>query len=181
MTSSHKPHESRAVFDVAITYEAASVALGKCAYGAAVENLRLIGPMCALSAFSIELYLKCLLVDLGSTVPNRHHLHDLFSALPRQIKAMIEKRYRLHPQQLDLAEHLISSGYKPEDCTLDAVLKAGGDGFVFWRYYFEDPKARMSLNNFATFMLILRVFIIQRHPDWERDGDQYFRSTFPIL
>src|SRR4051812_28889098 len=95
------PAPARGFFDAALCYQEATDVLAQNLLG----NPRLLAPFCAFSAFTVELYIKCLLADLGCTIPIVHDLLELFETMPRQTKERIEKRHRKHPRTIQIVEH----------------------------------------------------------------------------
>lgn len=140
----------------------------------------LLSPLCAIAAFSVELYLKCILYDLGCTsIPQSHNLKELFDNLPKQTRQQLHKAFRNHPQQIKLLGFLASKQINPAPYGLEEQLDGLGDAFESWRYRFELKKDDLCIDNFAIVRSILRAFIVKRHPDWDQDEDKYFQSTFP--
>ena len=135
--------------------------------------------MSVVAAFEVELYLKCILTDLGYPVPNLHDLKKLYDAIPKSEKAKIQKRFDSDPQQVAKALSVRMGLLAPEVVGLDAQLTICADAFEAWRYHFENPTRKLPVNNFSCLNFVLRGFILERHPDWGVDEDLYYESTCP--
>jgi hypothetical protein len=96
-----------------------------------------IAPIITNTAFSIELYLKCIyMIEKGQPAPNIHHLDKLYRKLSKESRDMIEAIYdMLVPQSQTL---MVLKQKVPEMKTdLDSVLKEMSSAFIKWRYSFE--------------------------------------------
>ena len=122
-------------------------------------------------AFALEIYLKCLRIQVG--LPPRadgdgHDLWQLYKDLPNQVRRDIEARYesgrtRPYPthasitfalQRSPVAPTWTDGGEKPME--LGEVLKRSKDTFVSWRYVFEIRKPKQgALGQQQTFAYLL--------------------------
>lgn len=115
------------VFDAARDFQVGSRILAD-RFGQAVFPLR---TTVVSSAFSVELYLKCLLLLTVGNVPKSHKLLDLYDALPTNTKDLAQaKYYAVAPQSGQLR---------------DALAEHNGT-FVEWRYIFEKQDKPFNLN-----------------------------------
>jgi HEPN domain-containing protein len=83
------------------------------------------------SAFSVELYLKCLLLLTTGKVPKLHKLAELHDALLPETKDLANAKY-----------HAIA----PHSGQLRDALAEHNDTFVEWRYLFERQDKPFTLN-----------------------------------
>src|SRR5438445_12241453 len=91
------------VFDAARDFHTGSEILAG-QFGQAVFPLR---TTVVSSAFSVELYLKCLLLLTIGTVPKSHKLLDLYDALPTGTKDLAQSKYSdVAPQSGQLRDAL---------------------------------------------------------------------------
>jgi hypothetical protein len=96
-------------------------------------------PSIVLSAFSLELLLKCIgLISTGKYAP----IHDLYKSLPGNIQSDINAVYlkaKNEPRNASSVPGLASDGtpYPPDYYDINAVLERIGPAFVKWRYSFE--------------------------------------------
>jgi len=142
------------------------------------ESQRTIPPQVMVAAFTVELFLKCLLVDSGApTIPAKHDLAMLFNNLPPATRAAIEKVWKEYRQFLK------EKGDAPSDvpAKIADIFAKCANYFDDWRFYFEHAKSTLTLDSTPVAALgVLHVFILRLHPDWKQDSDQYFLSTFPV-
>src|SRR5204863_9709526 len=105
----------------------------------------------ALAAYSVELYIKCLLAIEGQQPSKRHDIKYLFSQLGRETHDGLRKKHDAHPD-------------RPGD--LDELLEKGGDTFNKVRYLFARHTTDFGLNWLGE---LVRQRIISLHPDWKAD------------
>lgn len=143
-----------------------------------IGGLNQLAPMMTLLAFTIELYLKCLAaIDTGYFYTG-HELLDRFDELDATTR--------------DRIGHYFTPPHSPSDNQLDISrrvacyrneLQTFNNGFVDWRYAFEDAK----LNKLQQFQSMppsgsgiaypCRRVVLERHPEWE----QYTRDQTTVL
>lgn len=144
---------------------------GSAEHGHALGDLA----VCATNlAFAIEIYLKCLRVQVGLPVRAQgsgHDLWKLYEDLPIHTKKEIEERYergRTHPNST-YASIAFSHSRNPKppvwsDLTdksmnIAEVLKRSKDVFVSWRYVFEVKDSyRETGHQLHTFEYLLLLF-----------------------
>jgi len=125
-------------------------------------------------AFALEIYLKCLRIQVG--LPPRaegkgHDLWELYKELPSQVRTAIEERYesgrtRPFPTHASFTYVLQRSPVPPiwdegneKSMALPDVLKRSKDTFVSWRYVFEIQQPnRHDLVRRRTFEYLLLLF-----------------------
>jgi HEPN domain-containing protein len=114
-----------------------------------------------LAAFSVELYLKCLLLIEARQYPETHNLKKLFAQLKPETKSELRKKHDAR------AERVAELG------KLEELLEQGQDAFERFRYPFEKgEETGFALNWLGE---VVRQKIISLHPDWEADD-----AIFPI-
>jgi hypothetical protein len=99
--------------------------------------------------FSLELYLKALLVQLGEAYPHQHDPSKLYAMLPVKVRQSIERKYNEYMKSVPAGVHVsitIAKGpvapptwsdYSKESKDLASVLYRSRDVFRSWRYLFE--------------------------------------------
>jgi hypothetical protein len=129
-------------------------------------------PATTMSAFTSELYFKCLISIIGNDIPGRREGHDLkklFEAVNPSIRARIVALWDDHIWErhrrnfLALVETKIPDGPIKRD--LNWALTAGSRSFEQARYLYEDeaPDLRFVLCDLPA---ILRATILEIRPDW---------------
>ena len=115
------------------------------------REIQRYGPVCVVvAAFSVELYLKCLLSIECGQYPETHDLQKLFDQLKRETREALRKTHDARPSRPG---------------KLDDLLAKGGDTFNKVRYLFEHRhQIEFGLNWFGE---VVRQRIINLHPDWE--------------
>ena len=108
-----------------------------------------------LAAFSVELFLKCLLVIEAGQYPETHNLKKLFAQLKPETRNELRKKHDANAER------------KAKFGTLEELLEQGQDAFERFRYSFEKGEE----TGFALNLLgeVVRQKIISLHPDWESD------------
>ena len=104
-------------------------------------------------AFSIELYLKALLIHSGLPVPEIHDLHELYDKLPPEVKTLIEDTYIISYRKEWLgrrASITLAKGparvprwndNSQRSTHLPDILSRSKNLFESWRYIFESRKS----------------------------------------
>jgi hypothetical protein len=118
-------------------------------------------------ALSAELWLKCLRMRNGSSLPLRSHdLRALFDDLESLDRDRIRSSYAAltsnSPQLRQIKAQLPTI-----DFSLDTVLDEVRDSFVQWRYVFES--ANRSSYGFIYLSYAIRDRIVELEPGWGRD------------
>lgn len=94
------------------------------------DQIYIVAPGVILSAFTLELLLKCILALEGKRIPHEHKLAKLFkSDLSKAAQTRIEKWY----------EYLLT---QPKNAPLvmpfDAALSNSSEAFEYFRYFYEN-------------------------------------------
>ena len=117
-----------------------------------------------LAAFSLELYLKCLLYVQGAPgVPHVHNLKELFRNLNSKTKAELRKEHDKLAGK-DPTFNLVKKRFG-NSFDLDTLLEEGQDAFDVFRYCHEGIKegSGFSLNIFSW---CVRKRLLKSHPEW---------------
>ena len=126
-------------------------------------------PNIVLSAFTSELFFKCLICIETKLTPQGHHLDDLFEQLNEATKREIihlweTKIVPLRDPQWKVIEADLSKGSK--FCRdLPGALEAGRRTFERMRYHYE-PASQIGVFNLGDLPRILRRVILQKKPEW---------------
>jgi|SRR6516162_1220074 len=154
-----KPIDPKSVFDLA------------CKFAAAEQHLRhksnpnagyMASPSMVMSAFAIELFLKCLLLLEGKEIDRTHLLNVLYQKLSRSQRRRIEKSWdkEARPKIIQLNQRF---GYDhPSD--LPNALVTCGQTFRDTRYGYEDPDRQVFY--LGELPPILWRAIIAIRPEW---------------
>ncbi len=147
------------------------------------HEFRTIAPTLSLYAFSLELYLKCLLVLSGSTsVPATHDISELFRNLPKNTRIRIERYWS--KLMIKLGEDVIKRlmrWSKSSTLTLESAISNCSNYFEEWRYLFEMPKTGVTVElAMLAVIVMIRSFILGLEPEWENDAEDFHVSTFPF-
>ena len=122
-------------------------------------------------AFALEIYLKCLRIQVGlpprATAGDGHDLWHLYKDLPPHVRKDIETRYERgrtqpYPTHASISFALQRSPVAPnwndapqKSMKLEEVLKRSKDTFVSWRYVFEIQKPDQGHGKSQTFEYLL--------------------------
>jgi hypothetical protein len=129
-------------------------------------------PPVVLHAFSLELFLKCLILLDSGNIPQSHNSLQLFNALGAVNQARLVKNYKDHLKTDPTIAAAIKAG-KQSDYEIANVLTVTGDAFVRFRYIFELPAkpspAGEKFGGASTFVIrATRDLIIQLQPSWSK-------------
>lgn len=159
--------DAKDVYRQAVRFQLADFMIRKSAVDE-TENVQnnLMMPSMVLSAFSSELFLKCLLLLEEKPSVETHRLNLLFGQLRDETKSIIRKQWSIAvaTNERELIENEKKLGITiPRD--LDTALQDCGGAFVLLRYVYEAP-------NDAKFYIIdlpqvLREVIDQLTPEWK--------------
>jgi len=127
-------------------------------------HLHLFMPMGVAYAFSLELYLKCLLNVEGSSYPETHNLEELFRNLPKNTKTHLTKRYKALTDQSPCKSRMKKDGFKVE---LKSDLEASRNAFVFLRYAYEGKAPSGSGFTAGLLLECIREEIVKKKPAWD--------------
>ena len=107
------------------------------------------------AAFSVELYLKCLLLLTAGSIPRSHKLVDLHDALPSDTKGLVKAKY------VEVA---------PDSGELRDILLEHNATFVEWRYLFEKQSGSFTLNYQPLRNVGIAFYeaVISLRPDWKK-------------
>ena len=136
------------------------------------QNLPTASMVC--SAFSLELYFKCLIRLGRKSFGREDDLAKLFALIGRQSRAKIKKYWNNHSETVrSYVERAYESDAPKVD--FDFVLTASKDAFVTMRYIYErgiEPNKGWLTD---TIVEGARNTILDKHPEWENA-----RQTSPL-
>ena len=131
------------------------------------SDARMVIPRMMNRAFALELYLKCLILLDGGTIPMSHEYDVLFNRLSDLTKADLERRYEESIQSNSVAL-AIKSHFASAEFGLPQVLAAEARAFVRWRYVFEGvPPSFLS----EWLLQAARERALDCNPDWQARMD----------
>lgn len=120
-------------------------------------------PSLVVTAFSIEMYLKCLLSIETGHVPAVHVPKNLFDLLAPKTKDRTRALW-LAKVQMKANHWAVAAPGEPPPYDLDAALAEAADPFVKLRYANEGPvNLRFRLSDLPE---VLRDVILEMRPDW---------------
>lgn len=138
-------------------------------------------PLGIVTAYTIELYMKCLLrIDHGGWGQG-HNLVELFNELSAQRQADIRATHA-HYMATDPRELAKVAGLKkvlgalgvsmpdPPKSDFDSLLEMRADIFVKWRYWFDDPKGILTQEGIVypdSIARSVRGVILKDNPGWQ--------------
>jgi HEPN domain-containing protein len=157
------------------------------AFGFARDTPNMPAPAAACMAFSLELYLKCLIRMGRKSYGREHDLVKLFDLVGRRNRAKIRKFFRENSAEVVsyIERSYRESGRPTPKANFDFVLSASKDAFIVMRYLYEGmPSDEGWLAH--DIMEGARQVILDKHPNWERARqisplpEVIVRSTFPV-
>lgn len=122
------------------------------------------GPSMVLSAFAIELFLKCLLHMERGCAPNTHRLNVLYRQISNKRKRRIEELWAAHVNENSRDYDLAPYRKTPMPKDLIGCLRECRDAFQLLRYAYEDPDKQLFY--LGELPEILRRAILEFNPDW---------------
>ena len=139
------------------------------------QTVRTLAPQVVCATFAIELYMKCILVDAGSSaVPRKHELLFLYQQIPKAARAKVVRRWRTELKNWKEFDACIDL-----KLSLESILGDINDAFDKWRYRFEYSKKELRDARFTLIHATLHLFLTERHPEWVDPDHTYFQATFP--
>lgn len=152
--------------DPSVIFQAAEAFLGvKIKLRGAYERGEVLPVVLAVnSALALELYLKCLrTIEVGS-FPWGHELDAQFRDLNSDTQEELRRR---HDEAAAAAPFFSDLRARGIDTDLDSLLAMGRKTFVNFRYAFEnDPAAKDDKWALDAFVIIVRGYILEKHPEW---------------
>ncbi|CUU20835.1 hypothetical protein CDS [Bradyrhizobium sp.] len=126
-------------------------------------------PCIVMQAFSIELYIKCLICLEGHPIPRGHHLKNLFDRLNGKTQKELSVLWTADNESREAFRKMLPAQF--HSAVSDDVRQALSDGaraFEELRYAHEgEPACRFYID---TIPRMLRQIIWQRKPDWRGLG-----------
>jgi hypothetical protein len=127
------------------------------------------------SAFSLELYFKCLIRVGRKSFGREHDLAKLFALIGRRDRAKIKRYWNDHSGsvRLQVERSYERNGQPTPKVDFDFVLSASKDAFVEMRYIYELGIKPNSGWLADTIVEGARQTILDKHPDWENKHQTY--------
>jgi len=120
-----------------------------------------------LSAFAIELYLKCLLCLETARLHRGHNLKNLFDSLQPKTRARLTELWDADIMKPERQRVLAFIRSRPDGdklrLDLPSVLVLGANAFEELRYFYEGERSYFLLSDFPN---ALRAVILERVPGW---------------
>jgi HEPN domain-containing protein len=136
----------------------------------------LVLPAATLSAFTCELFLKCLICIESGDVPRGHNLQALFEKLSVSTKARVEEMWD------EYAKHMAPSWDQGEldmglkiARDLPSAISAGSRAFELIRYRHEDHPDDFQYN-LDVLPHMLGCIAFELRPDWKEIRDQRIKT-----
>jgi hypothetical protein len=124
---------------------------------------RLGRPWAVIGAFSVELYLKCLLAIENRPYPKDHNLKKLFRSLAPATQAILRGR---HDAIMQAKSESLADVRRYGKIDLESLLEQGQDTFVYLRYPYERRARDGVLFGLGLFRECVRERILTLRPDW---------------
>jgi hypothetical protein len=131
---------------------------------------RIAHPAVTISAFTSELYFKCLLSIKTGTFAAGHDLKKLFGAVDPQIRKRIEELWDAHiweQHRTETLRHLEAKITTAVARDLSWALGAGSHAFEEARYLYEDDKPNLKFI-LSDLPGILRTILLELQPNWSQ-------------
>lgn len=155
-----QPIDPEAIFNHAIRFVGTDNYLRSAPGGGPIFANMIAPPSMILSAFGIELLLKCLLVKSKGSAPETHHLGVLFRQLDHKHKRRIEEIWNSGPKRK--IQELCRKTNNPDD--LPNAINKCASAFEDLRYVYEDPSKVVFY--IAELGQVLVDFIVELEPGW---------------
>jgi HEPN domain-containing protein len=144
-----------------------------------------------LIAFAVELYLKCILTQMGIT-KRKHSLLELFYLIPEKDKQGRDPKYIIkeyYYERVELSKKTplpIGKQFKELRKTInemhkkmedfDKMLIKNGNNFELWRYNYETDWAKVKPESYGLFQLCsaLQKYILDIKPKWAKHTNYVF-------
>jgi len=136
-------------------------------------------PRTVLNAFSLELYLKCLIaIETGKSPPTGHNLRWLFNRLDSKTQDTIRSSFDNPSDKSEIAwrETLtnpkppLPKDFAPSPYNFDTVLDTSAKAFAKFRYIFERGEVAQDGAAWHADYIVkcTRRVIIKRNPSWDK-------------
>jgi len=132
--------------------------------------MSIIGVPClVVSAFAIELYLKCLLCIETGSAPQTHNLKALFCDLSHSTQARIENLWlddANRPENRAMRKIVENNTGQAPPVDFISSLESGSEAFIRLRYLHENAAPKVSFF-LAALPTILHNIILEIRPEWK--------------
>ena len=148
------------------------------AYRNTTKNTIYLYPIWVNASLTCELYLKCLLKIKTPFIPGHHRLHELFAALPKQDRAIVNRNYKLLCR--GNPEHAKFFQEHPDFTDdLPSVLRDASEVFTRIRYAYEGLEEGIKMHTYVQLpYTAVRNVILACHPEWPSKFSPSFPPTF---
>lgn len=172
-------HDPRRIFRIAEWFN-----LGSNTLRGHISEMRGVAvPSVVLGAFSLELYLKCLIaIETGKPPPTGHNLRWLFDRLSSSTQRKIIQYFDNPTDQHEInwrktlknpPKH-VPQQMKISSFTFDEVLDTSARAFGQFRYIFESGTYKTNASWNAGYIVVCaRRVIVEMHPDWDKPEANY--------
>jgi HEPN domain-containing protein len=130
------------------------------------KKLDVLVPALTLDAFSVEIFLKCLIaIETGTAPPRYHNLHKLFMQLSKSTRVRITTFWDWYAQGMEerwTARDIVIGRELPRD--LESVLKRGAHAFERLRYHYD--KSESYDYYLGAFPYMLNLMALELRPEW---------------
>jgi hypothetical protein len=132
-------------------------------------NLNNVTAAMVCSAFSLELYFKCLIRMGHKSFGWEHDLERLFAGIGRRNRAKIKRYWNANSDRVRsyIKRTFEDDGLTPPRIDFDYVLSASKDAFVTMRYVYERGIETNKGWLADTIVEGARATILSIHPEWE--------------
>lgn len=147
--------------------------------------VQVVQSVMTLSAFTTELFLKCLLCLETTLTPQGHHLFELFQQLKPETQAKIAMLWdtKIVPHR-DREWKIIEANYGGSakmHRDLPGAISASSRAFEKIRYSYEPGSRKDSDFNISDLPRILRRIILEKKPEWSNLGRAVTQISGPGL
>jgi hypothetical protein len=129
-------------------------------------------PILVLSAFTTELYFKCLFsIKKGSNPPWEHKLKELFEFLAPEDQKRIRDIYQIAIQEAarspSFVQYMLTLTGDPHFFDFDPILEKASKMFETWRYYYEYAPGTLEGASTGRIRGAARQVILEIKPEWQ--------------
>lgn len=168
-----KPLDPFRIFKHATAFELATFTLAK---GFKQGNEAFRVPFIVNSAFSAELYFKCLLhLEQRGDKADGHELHKLYQSFTKphkqRIEVMFQQGMQTNPVMANIFAHESSGDLPKLSWGIDDILKRCNLAFPKWRFSYELAKNEMVYAGIQPIRDAVRSLILELQPTWPKDRD----------
>jgi len=154
-----KAIDPKGVFQTAEVFRASSIILGN-------QGPNYMFPMVICAAFSLELYMKCLILIEGGASKG-HDLKDLFSKTTSASQKKVRESYEPYKAKAD-AMYAAFKGVPVPKTDFDFVLGASAKAFEHFRYAYEGAVEDQEGWMASDISECVKERVVELKPEWAR-------------